>query len=163
MHEEFLAKACVLPWKRLDIASPEARVGDVIRANNVYIECEFPFVVAAHSVESPRGEEYFGLCIVHEPEQVTRFLQGPYPPHNPPDMASWEKLFGEDMERFLRNPKGFRVLKKMVATEVGGISTLTELRYGLVFACAEKEIAIYADDVVPMTVCVTSDVAALPV
>lgn len=163
MQEDFLGKACVLPWKSLGIANPEGSAGGVVRANNIYIECELPFVVAAQSVESPRGEEHFGLCIVHQPEQVARFLQGPYPPHNPPNMASWEKLFDEDIAGFLGGVKSFRVLKKTVVTGAGAISTLTELKYGLVLAGAEKEITIYADDVVPMTVCVTSSPTSIGV
>lgn len=156
MHESFLEQACLLPWKALGVAEPEQVTRNAIRANHVHIECEMPFIVAAQSLETPEGEEHFSLCLLDDPDQVRRFEQGPYPPHNRPRVVLWEQLFDERLSDFLGSRKNFRVLKRSLVTEVDGVSTLSSLSYGLVLEGAGKEIAIYADDAVPMAICLTS-------
>jgi hypothetical protein len=157
MHEDFLGKVCLLSWKGFGLANPENCTDNVARANHVYVECDLPFIVAAQSVETPEGEEHFELCVLYSQDQVKRFLDGPYPPHNRLNVISGEKLFGQELSKFLSGTKVFRVLKKAVVTEADSISTLTSLRYGLVLEGSGKEITIYADDVVPMAICVTSN------
>jgi hypothetical protein len=156
-EEGVFAEACSSPWLEIEIGGVESVCPNegVVRANHVFVRCEVPFVLAATALETSEGGEYFGICVIHDPQQIDRFVRGPYPPHSRPSVLSLREAIGGEIDEFLAGDKRFSVLRRMVENTHAGITTLTPIEYGIVLQGGRNKLCVYADDVVPMSLCIT--------
>lgn len=148
---EFLTQACSRPWKKIEIGGVDESVDatHALSVNHVYVNGETPFLIAATSVESPSGEEFFGITIIKDPVAVQRFLEGPYPPHNRPRTLSIEQIAREDIGAFMKAAKQVQVLRHTVrfATDV---ASLVPIEKGLAIEASGITLSVSADEEIPM-------------
>jgi len=143
----FLEEICSIRWDVMEFGAFELIPADAhsVRCNHVYVDCKMPFLIAAESLELD-GIETFGVGLVHEPDRIRRFLEGPYPPHNKPRTAGLSDLVGMDCEPCLLSRKSFRAF-----SETGELCHLTsELVHAVTFEMCSITITISADEEAPM-------------
>ena len=148
---EFLMQACLRPWNKIEVGGVDESVdgAHAFSANHVYVDGETPFLIAATSVESPSGEEFFGITVIKDPVAVQRFLEGPYPPHNRPRTLSIEKIAREDVSSFMKTAKQVQVLRHTVrvATDV---ASLVPIEKGVAIEASGITLNVSADEEIPM-------------
>lgn len=148
---EFLMQACSRPWSKIEFGGVDESVDNThaFCANHVYVDGETPFLMAGTSVESPSGEEFFGITIIKDPVAVRRFLEGPYPPHNRPRTLSIEQIVREDVSAFMKAAKQVQVLRHTVrfATDV---ASLVPIEKGLAIEASGVTLNVSADEEIPM-------------
>ena len=154
MDQHFLARVCSLPWKGIGLASIEAKLGDEVRVNHVFIDCETPFVIAASSVQAANREEDFLLVVVNDPSEVKDMMDGPYPPHHRPLVSPLESAFGHDIAAFLSGPKRFRFTRVLAHEGLDGDDMVTPRVQSVAIEGSGVEVTLRADDDAPLSVCV---------
>ncbi len=155
-------EACSRPWDKIEIGGVEKRLDDAhaLSANHVYVDGETPFLIAATSVESPTGEEFFGITIIKDPAAVQKFLEGPYPPHNRPRTLSLEQIIGEDVGAFMKAAKQVHVLRHTVRF-AADVATLVPIENGLAMEASGIRLNVFADEEIPMGLKVAWNKASL--
>lgn len=148
---EFLEQVCSRPWKKIEIGGIDKSVdgGHTLSANHVYVEGENPFLIAATSIESPSGEEFFGITVIKDPADVQRFLEGPYPPFNRPRTLSLEQIAGEDVGNFMKAAKQVQVLRHTVRF-AADVASLLPIEKGLAMEASGMRLNVAADEEIPM-------------
>ncbi|KGQ19781.1 hypothetical protein LF41_2283 [Lysobacter dokdonensis DS-58] len=156
LDRDFLAAACATPWSWVDIAGAETigKGHNLMRANHVHVMCPTPFVLAAFSVREPGRCERHGIRLIRDADEVDQFLRAPWRPHYRSHMVSLVDSAHDGFADFMDFGKTYSVLRKRVASR--GLST-AELEYGIVVRGRQKRVAVYADVIVPMRVCVAVD------
>ena len=111
INREFLTRACVQPWQKIEIGGVDALVeaSEPISANHVFVDGGIPFLIAATSIESASAEELFSVTVIEDAARIRTFREGPYPPYNRPRTVSAEKLFDANLEAFMKARKHFRI------------------------------------------------------
>mgnify|MGYP006889689679 CR=1 FL=1 len=144
-------QACSRPWKNIEVGGVVGSVEDThsLSANHVYVDAETPFLIAATSVQSPSGEEFFGITVITDPVAVRRFLEGPYPPYNRPRTLSIEQMAGEDFSPFMRAVKRVQVHRHAV-TFAADVGSLVPMWKGLVIEASGITLSVSADEEIPM-------------
>lgn len=148
---DFLMHACSRPWNRVEIGGLDKYDGDVkaLSANHVYVGGETPFLIAATSIESSSGEEFFGITVIKDMDTVQRFLEGPYPPHNRPRTLSIEQIAKTDVASFMKAEKRVQVLRHTVKFSAD-VASLVPIEIGLAIGASGNLLKICADDEIPM-------------
>lgn len=147
---EFLKQACSEPWKAICIGGIERTPEDnSFNANHVYVDCLTPFLLAAESLESPGGEEFFSVASTSDLELIQAFLRGPYPPHNQPPTLSLERAIDGTVDGFLIEPKKLDVSRKTVKF-MSEDASLVPVVLEVVISAHSGKLVVCADDSIPM-------------
>lgn len=148
---DFLMQACSRPWSRVEIGGIDKREGGVkaLSANHVYVNGEIPFLMAATSIESPSGEEFFGVSVIKDLDVAQRFLEGPYPPHNRPRTLSLEQIARADVAAFMREGKQVRVFRH-TAKFATDVVSLVPIEVGLAIEASGFLLKVFAYEEIPM-------------
>ena len=113
------------------------------------MDCSTPFLIAATSLESPTGEEYFSVTSISDFDVIQGFLRGPYPPHNKPRVLSLEQAIGRSVDEFMAELKEVELFRKTVKFISDGASLVT-MTQGLAISSNSGKLCVYADDSTPM-------------